>query len=562
MKKGFVLLSALVLLLAGCSEITTDTDTETDSTSSETTESEPEESTPSESTPTDPTDPGEGGLPEGATEMTFKDQNDVVSEAASVMYFWNEQDENHVDIDLAYNLNSTFHIEYSVVEGLNPVWYGIQLFLELSSEDKATYGLTEGDEYTVSLTLKSSVSGKITVNGVEQDISAGDNTISVTSTTRIGATQETWDAGTSSTITLYIPTLLIQLGTENGGFLGAATIEVSNLSFAKTETSDTTEAITATGLSNVNGVEGSTDGKMHYWANSATVNEATHYLNEDKYVIDYSNATGDWWGFQIFWMLDATQLSEYQLSESSMYTLTFKLESSVAGTITVNNDAITISQGSNDISVNDTVNSSSTDHATFHIWMGSNGTSLISAGKVEITDISFAPYEAPTTFTYSYSADFSSMTLATQADGEQDDSVAAPGTLCRWAIEYNWGATAGGITSISDSISDGKYTCTVTIPAGELSYAYQLFYTAPSDANLSTGTSYTVRVTLTVSTAVRLRVNETYFDLEAGTSTISTLSNHTKNTSNSDVAIIIGGDNLSSALTLTLTLSEITLLWN
>ncbi len=561
MKKSFVLLSALALLLAGCSELTFIEDESSEESSSETT-SESEESTPSESSPTTPGEGGESGLPDGATEMTFKDQNDVVNEAAGIMYFWNEQDENHVDIDLAYNLNGTSYIEYSVEADLNPVWYGIQLFLELSTEEKTSYGLAEGDEYTVSLSLKSSVSGKITINGVETEITAGDNTISVTSTTRIGASTEVYDGGTEGMITLYVPTLLIQLGTTEGGFLGAATIEVSNLSFAKTETSDTTEAITPTGLANVNGVEGSTDGKMHYWANSATVSEANHYLDEDKYVIDYSNATGDWWGFQIFWMLDETQLSTYGLSEGAMYTLTFKLNSSVAGTITVVSDTESIVVGSNEISVNGTVNSSSTDHATFHIWMGVDGGSLISAAKVEITDINFTTYEAPTTFTYSYSANFTGMTLTTQADGEEGDSVAAPGTLCRWAIQSDWGPSAGGISSISDSISDGKYTCTVTIPAGEVNYAYQLFYTAPSEANLTTGTSYTVRVTLTVDTAVRLRVNETYFNLEAGTSTISTLSNHTKNTNNSDVAIIIGGDSLSSALTLTLTLSEITLLWN
>ncbi len=519
MKKSIILLSALVLLVAGCSDLTLNDDEvseDSSSTSETTTESE---ETPDESSPTTPTDPGEGGLPEGATEMTFKDQNEVVEEAAGIMYFWNEQDTNHVDIDLAYNLGSTSHIEYSVEADLTPVWYGIQLFLELSAEEKTSYGLTTGDEYTVSLSLKSSVSGTITINGVETDITAGDNTISVTSTTRIGHSTEVWDDGTTSMITLYTPTLLIQLGKEDGDFLGAATIEVSDLSFAKTETSDTTEAITASGLSNVNGVDSVTDGKMHYWMNSATVSEATHYINEDKYVIDYSNATGEWWGFQIFWMLDETQLSTYELTEGTMYTLTFKLNSSVAGTIAVNNDTIAINQGSNDISTVDTVNSSSTEHATFHIWMGSTSTGLINAAKVEITEISFTPYVS-TGYSNSLTVDLVNATPASAY--AEEASVPHDGKLYYWN-DQNWCGSSVSVTTFAYQQDQSGFVITYT-SSGQCWYGLQIWLDVPDDSPLRSASVYEVDLEMSSTVAGNITVNKQVVSLASGSNSISVTS--------------------------------------
>ncbi len=153
----------------------------------------------------------------------------------------------------------------------------------LSSADKEECGLAAGDEYTISFTITSTVSGSITVNGNVVEIIQGETEVNVKSTYNYEEGGQ-WYEDASYTDGGYwgtYATLRIQLGADGVGFLGASEIAISGLEIAKYLPAEGTESITASGLSNVNGVEGETDGLMHYWTDTATVTEAVHDLTED-----------------------------------------------------------------------------------------------------------------------------------------------------------------------------------------------------------------------------------------------------------------------------------------
>ena len=79
------------------------------------------------------------------------------------------------------------------------------------------------------------------------------------------------------------------------------------------------------------------------------------------------------------------------LTQGNMYTLTMKIESDVAGTVTINGNKVTLKVGSNDITINYTEGSG----ASFGMQFGTYDSGIdIEACNLTISNIAWSDYVA------------------------------------------------------------------------------------------------------------------------------------------------------------------------
>lgn len=239
-------------------------------------------------------------------------------------------------------------------------WYDTQLFYQHP-------GATAGTAYKITFTITSSATGKITLAGQETTIQEGtyDYTVQITQ----GASGAT-----------------VQI------IFGTATQGANN--------QDIKEGTVDIKIASIEEVEVANEGVLVGGESDAVANNNTYYIWHDQnwcgtnvilssatyennaLTFTYSGAgTACWFGLQIFY-------KNSELTSGSEYTVSFKINASVAGQITVNGQVQTLAVGENTISVTYT---EVADKASLSIQFGvQTPASVIEGGTFTITDLAFS----------------------------------------------------------------------------------------------------------------------------------------------------------------------------
>lgn len=274
-------------------------------------------------------------------------------------------------------------LTYTATEGT--AWYGMQLFYKNASN-------VTGKKYKLTLKINASVAGDITVNGKVVTLAVGDNDIVVDSY------QEAADKASVS----------IQFGKDGGSTVLGGTFAVSDVAFAEVEGgsseggdesgSDTPVEDPYAGLtpSNPSTVAISGDfanndennavanaGNWIYWYDQnwwcgAKVTMSTAKIENSAITLKYTAEGNCWFGVQLFYKKSG-------LTAGNKYQLTLKINSTVAGDITVNGKVITLVVGDNEVKVNYT---EAAGNASISIQFGNQATeTMLQNGEFAISDV-------------------------------------------------------------------------------------------------------------------------------------------------------------------------------
>lgn len=266
-------------------------------------------------------------------------------------------------------------------------WYGVQLFCK--------YGqYTTGTPLKISMDINSTHAGRMTITGKAIDIKEGDNHIEIYVNSPAGATISiqfgvngednnlNWGGSELQEVRKFVLTnIVVEEDTTGGGNQGGGNQGGGNTPAPSGDfiNGGETDAVANKDL-------------MYYWndqnwcGSNVKVSEAKYA--DGAYTFTYSNATtACWFGFQMFYKNAANVAG-------SSYTVSFTLESSVAGTIRVNGKLVEISAGTNNISVTYT---ESAGEASLSIQFGvqsANGggntaESVISGGTFTLSGLTF-----------------------------------------------------------------------------------------------------------------------------------------------------------------------------
>ena len=220
--------------------------------------------------------------------------------------------------------------------------------------------LEDGKTYTLTCTINASAAHSVVINGKGFELVAGDNEITVNYTEGNG--MSSFDGQFNQTATAVTLKLSGFNWTEKE-------VPASEMPWGGEETSKT-----------------NTD-KYYYWSRDwdpiVTVTE--HTYEDGTLTIEYSGAVSEFWDVQLFNSVSA-------LEAGKTYTLSFTLNSTVAGKITVKGTAVEIVAGDNNISVDFTEDKA---YSSFSVQFGTNeGNTKIEAGKFVFTDITFEEKQA------------------------------------------------------------------------------------------------------------------------------------------------------------------------
>ncbi len=231
----------------------------------------------------------------------------------------------------------------------------------------------------------------------------------------------------------------------------------------------------------------------YYYTEGATVETATY--NDGVITLKYSG-NSSWTAMQLFY-------KNPSLTNGTKYTLTFKLNSPLAGKIRINGNMFDLVEGNNDIEVSYTEGSGA-DGLSMNIQFGeptsnySGTASVLTEGTFTLSNIVWATYTAPE---------------GSIPTGEQKDAVADPNKWYLWA-DGNW--TGSTVTIVDESADLDKKELVLdytTTGAPRLGYSVQLFY--ENSANV-VGTVYTLSLKVTLSVAGTITINGAQYTFTAG----------------------------------------------
>lgn len=416
-------------------------------------------------------------------------------------------------------------------------WYDTQLFY------KSTETIV-GNTYKLKVTINSTGAGRVTLNEKVITLQEGEHDYEVTYTESDGASF----------------TLVMGVYEENNKQeIQSGTIVVSNLSFEETE------APTIEG-DFVNG--GAADSltykdKWIYWYSQesgwaggvVTIDNVSY--DEGVLTLKYSATEGTYfYGTQLFYK-NSTNYA------GNVYKLTLKVNSSVAGDITVNGKVFALKVGDNNIEVEYT---EAVDAASLSLQFGKDGVSTILGGTFKLSNLSFEyvsgdatggdqggdqkdPYDGLTP------SNPQNLTISgTLSNGDEAGAVSNPGSWIYWnAKDLEWGI--GGVVTInSATIANDKLTLDYSATEGTKWFGMQLFY---KNSALTTGNKYQLTLKINSSVAGKITVNGTVVDLVAGDNEIKV--NYTESANNASISIQFGkdGTNTSTILNGTFVLSDV-----
>lgn len=360
--------------------------------------------------------------------------------------YWNNQGwvaGGVVTVTRAEHRNATVTVAFSGNDALE-AWFGMQLFYKDSD-------LTLDENYKLTCKINTTAAGDVTINGNVVSLKEGDNDVaayfrtgegvsafamqfgvsgkSTLSAATVAISEMKWE--TFTPVDLAAPSLAISEKTvtitdevnkegvgsyELGFFLGdeatpkyKATIE-NGEAFDDTffDNGDYTVRIravaaygyykdsawseTGVGYSVTNGrlvydIEFSDEvaavanpGKWVYWKENTEVT-ASNY-DDGTITFTFANNNGNWYGTQLFF-------KNSSLTAGTSYTLTMKINSTVAGSITINGTVKALVAGDNEISVNYT---EAGDKASVSIQLGVYDQGIdIEAGTLVIDNVAIVP---------------------------------------------------------------------------------------------------------------------------------------------------------------------------
>ena len=274
-------------------------------------------------------------------------------------YFWTE----FGGITNATYDNGT--VAFEVVNGGN--WYSNQIFYKNSS-------LTQGTQYKLTFKLISDVTEQITVNGNVITPVVGENLVELTYT----------ESGSAS--------FSMQAGIYGDGTVSIAAASFTISDIVWTAVGGENPPVDPDAPAIKNGDEGAAlaaPGTYVYWNDQnwcgSNVQVNTAALENGVVTLAWETTSGScFYGMQFFYK-NADNVA------GKTYKLTLKINSSVAGNITVNGKIITLVQGDNLIEVEYVEGATADQTCSLDIQMGDGGANtMVSAATLVISDVAWA----------------------------------------------------------------------------------------------------------------------------------------------------------------------------
>lgn len=516
-------------------------------------------------------------------------------EEKNTWFYWTEWSE----IKEAYYNKSTETATLSFANnGGN--WYNMQLFYDVELEE-----VGENEGYGVSFTLNSTKAGHITVNQNAMEIKAGDNNITVDNLkggggkvalnivvgkdqgdTKIDIDEATLTISkpvfekytktklkTPTALAIDAETKVVTVTCEDddkaSGYMlilkrtgvkdqaisikngeaiddsliknGEYAVTVQTIGNGRYESSDVfadtgvtlrvshdaiAYDITLTGESDI------TAGKFFYWCEHGEMQSAR--FEDDIATFTWEGHASNWYGVQIFYL-------DGSVEAGKKYGVSFKLNSTAAGHITVNGEVIEIAEGDNTV----TVDKLGTGKASLSVQIGVNGGDPaidMGAATIIIGELQF--------FEKQYDLAFGQ---------ENDDEwgnkgLPVDGKYYYWN-DQNW---AGATVTVSEAkFDDGTLTIAYEYTAGGTDFGLQLFMKSSA---LKEDTAYVLKLKINTQKAISVTVNGQKFDLTAGDNAIEvefTAAAYTQSSAPSTVSIQVKGAAGEDSAANTLVLSEI-----
>ena len=385
-------------------------------------------------------------------------------------------------------------ISFSVVNGGN--WYSNQIFVKRSD-------LTAGKSYKLTLTVTSSVSEKITINGTVIDLAIGDNAVEVTYTE---------DAGKAS--------LSLQCGVNGGVSIAAGEFTLKDIAFTEVEGGNqggdpvdppvSPDTVTfgeeKTSVSN--------PGVWYYWndQNWCGSNVIVSGANYDagKVTFTYSGATtACWFGMQIFF-------ENPDNVDGKTYKLTCTITSDVAGDISIKGQKVTLAAGENNVELivveGAEINYTDAPDASFVIHCGTSAGTVIPENTISISGLTFTEVAGGSDPVDPPAADPSSYDIVYAEEG---GAVADPGVWHFWNDQW-WCGSYVTVSSAHYDLESDKATFTYSLE-GSCTFGMQIFY---KHAANEAGKKYKMTCTITSETAGDITINGQTVSLVAGANSI------------------------------------------
>ena len=374
--------------------------------------------------------------------------------------------------------------------------------------------LEEGGNYTLSVNIKSSVAGKLSLNVGSQvnvvDVVVGDNAISV-------------PAGELASGQSYQLTLLF--GHQTGGEfpIGSGTFEFSNWKLSlPTNAFGTIEGVANGGAE----VLGDNPGKFLYWyvqdagwnCGPVTSTTVTYENGVLKFVNDMGENTNSW-GIQGFYTIPV-------IEEDGTYNLSVNIKSSVAGKLSLNVgsqvNVIDIVVGDNAITVPaGTLTSGNSYQLTLLFGHQTGGEFPIGSGTFEFSNWKLVKGAAPEVdeeetpeVPAGPATESATFNLADAQLAFAEEKNMTAGQIGYWA-DGNW---CGSLVTINAANITNKEILIDYSATGACTYGLQLFY---KDATLTANQKYRLTMTITVNNAITININNQSVELVAGVNNVT-----------------------------------------
>ena len=430
-------------------------------------------------------------------DIVFADEGGTVADPG-VWHFWNDQwwcGSNVTVTGAHYDLDSDKATFTYTLEG--SCTFGMQVFYENPDN-------VDGTTYKMTCVITSEAAGDITINAQAITLVAGENNIELIVVE--GANNNANDTPDAS--------FTLQCGT-----ITANTFSISGLTFTAVEgDSDGGEDTPVTPpdasgsytivYADENGAVAD-PGVWHFWndqwwcGSNVTVSSASYDAENDKATFTYTLEGSCSFGMQVFYKHPTNETGK-------TYKLTCTISSEAAGDITINQQAVTLAVGENNIEL--TVTESAA--ASFSLQCGN-----IAANTFSISNLAFEAVEAG-----NEGGEDTPATPATSYDivfGGEGDTVTNPGKWLYWN-DQNW---CGSNVTVSYAHYDADTdTATFTYSGATTAcwHGMQIFYKNPANVE---GKSYKMTCTITSEVAgdimilghvVTLAVGENNIELQVG----------------------------------------------